>query len=243
LFLFCFPFPAASEDKASESAQKNSDKSSDDSFLLANGNFVRITFSGGLSPYVRVSYDLTIRAEMLVVTHSKTFPCYDTPLQQVEMTSKDKALHIFKLIHEANLSQFASGSRKKEQNSVEFWASIGRDWIRFEVSEDQASQNKILRNLIHEIKSLCFDVAGHIPFRNLFFPSQKMGFLTVISSPSGKVLIDGSDTGETTPLHTYELEEGEYNVEVISFDGKFKNSFRAKILSKMTSRYEIELNQ
>jgi hypothetical protein len=56
-------------------------------------------------------------------------------------------------------------------------------------------------------------------------PSQgERGFLDIASDPPAKIVVDGADTGKTTPQHHLELPVGHHKLKLITLDGAHQRS-------------------
>lgn len=73
-------------------------------------------------------------------------------------------------------------------------------------------------------------------------PSQgERGFLDIASDPPAKIIVDGADTGKTTPQHRLELPVGHHKLTLITLDGAHQRSVGFTIDRGQTTQLAFHL--
>jgi hypothetical protein len=67
------------------------------------------------------------------------------------------------------------------------------------------------------------------------------GYLTVVSTPPAKLLVDDKDTGLTTPVTKKELPAGAHRLTLVSVDGAVKRSLGFTINAGKETKLQINL--
>jgi hypothetical protein len=83
------------------------------------------------------------------------------------------------------------------------------------------------------------NVAGSAPGAG---PSQgERGYLDIASDPPAKIVIDGADTGKTTPQHRLELPVGHHKLTLVTLDGKHQRSIGFAVERGQTTQLSVHL--
>jgi hypothetical protein len=73
-------------------------------------------------------------------------------------------------------------------------------------------------------------------------PSQaERGYLDIVSDPPAKIVIDGADTGKTTPQHRLELPVGHHKLTLVTLDGKHQRSIGFSVDRGQTTQLSVHL--
>jgi hypothetical protein len=73
-------------------------------------------------------------------------------------------------------------------------------------------------------------------------PAQgERGFLDIVSDPPAKIVVDGADTGKTTPQHRLELSVGHHKLTLITLDGAHQRSVGFTIDRGQTTQLAFHL--
>ena len=73
-------------------------------------------------------------------------------------------------------------------------------------------------------------------------PSQaERGYLDIASEPPAKIVIDGADTGKTTPQHRLELPVGHHKLTLVTLDGKHQRSIGFSVERGQTTQLSVHL--
>jgi hypothetical protein len=73
-------------------------------------------------------------------------------------------------------------------------------------------------------------------------PSQgERGYLDIASDPQAKIVIDGADTGKTTPQHRLELPVGHHKLTLVTLDGKHQRSIGFAVERGQTTQLSVHL--
>jgi hypothetical protein len=67
------------------------------------------------------------------------------------------------------------------------------------------------------------------------------GFLDIVSDPPAKILVDGADTGKTTPQHRLELPVGHHKLTLITLSGAHQRSVGFTIDRGQTTQLAFHL--
>ncbi len=83
--------------------------------------------------------------------------------------------------------------------------------------------------------------AGKLPFRNVYFPRGKYGWIHVQSIPTARLYVDGFDTKLDTPVYLYKLAVGKHRISLRATDTGIKKHFEVKIAPMSHRRLNVDL--
>lgn len=189
---------------------------------IANGSFVRITQTGGFSPYTKVVYDVTVRQETALFTLNKDMNCYKGQLQKVQILPLEAAAEIFRKMENVRHKLPKEEMKQTEGIVFEIWYSLDEFYGKAKVGAEFLIENVQTLEFVNLVRDTVTEKTGGIPFRNLFFSPEKFGFLTVYSKNKGKIRI--SELGEDfeIPVTLIEMPAGVYNAEIVFRGGESK---------------------
>lgn len=205
-------------------------------------SFIRITKKGGFSPYTEIVYDLTIRGKNAIITHSKELVCFKEDFQKVGFIEKEVGLKLLKLFEEKNLFSLKKEKIEKGEGYFEVWASIKDKYIRVEIPSIKLKNNENFNSFFNELKKNIIERVGEIPFRNVYYQPEKIGYLTVMTDVKAKVIsIDDREVHLSTPLHSYEMPAGEHKIKIARKKGKKEKEFIITIEPGITTIIETTI--
>lgn len=80
---------------------------------------------------------------------------------------------------------------------------------------------------------------GSLPWRDVFYPKQELGFLRAESTPAARVFVNGEDTGEVTPVPALALRVGVHQVTFVS-EG-LRRTYEVRVLPEATTNLDVDL--
>lgn len=215
---------------------------------IPDGSFVRITVDGGVSPYISVSYDLTVRGSTIVASLVKQSLCSRGQQDSVRLIDGEKAQAILSEIErfgtwtiEAPPTATKGKSRdtkpSKDRMRYEFWVGYGSKMVRFYLDENALFDNPNLLAIAMFIREVVRSTCPPIQMRDVYHPPNKMGGLSLTSNEPGYAFIEGFEPMRL-PLDGIEIVEGEHKVTVKSDSGRVKE-FKVRIAGGVVTQVHV----
>lgn len=217
-----------------------------------DGTFVRVTRDGGLSPFVSLYYDVTVRGSTLVVTLVKDTACRTAQREQVALLGGDEALSVIAILSEAGawsvapppgsiMGRAADTAASASIPRWEFWHADGPSMTRFYVTQDRLDARPDLVRLLTAMRGLVSGLVDPLPMRDVFHPASEIGFLAMTSSEPAYAVIDGWDRVRL-PLNSLDLKIGVHEVTVTGTSGGSR-SFTVRIVAGETTSVHVLLDE
>ncbi len=220
--------------------------------LAPEGTFVRISIEGGVSPFSKISYDLTVRGPIIVATIVKESLCYKgqqdklrlidgVPAQElIAALSKIKAFDP-DILQGAVVGKTRDNALPKDQPRYEFWSAWGQEMTRFSVLESQLREAEHLSAIFSAVRSAVVAQTGSLPMRDLFHPTEKLGYLTMTATESATATIDGWDSFKL-PVDGLEVVEGYHKIVVVGESGVTRE-FNIRIVAGGSNQIHVLLDE
>jgi hypothetical protein len=199
----------------------------------ADGTFIRITRDGGLSPFLNVYYDVTVRGKTLVITMVKDTLCRVVTRERVVLQDGEDAVRTIARLRAAGAwtvempagaarGRAADTASSPDQARYEFWMAEGRDMTRFFMSRDVMERSSALAGLRSVLRDIVTGVVEPLPMRDVFHPADETGVVAITSSESAVAVIDGWDRVRL-PVSALDLKVGIHDVVVTGKSGATRN--------------------
>lgn len=230
----------------------------------ADGDFVRITLlTPAPSPFSFIRYEVSQRGRITTAVHRRALPGYDEVLHGMGLVTPSEADAIWKLCAETDalgLSDAGPGTRPDDGGTFAkakrrgrarhtpwpglTWkveVSLGGKDHTFRVTDPINRVDRRYEHLFAAVVHKVEEVAGDLPFRNVFFPANDMGWIDLASIPVAHVWADGFDTKLQTPLYGYELSAGVHEIRLRSRGGRYDRVYRVRIEPSGTTQLNVDL--
>ena len=199
----------------------------------ADGSFVRITREGGVTPYISVYYDVTVRGRTLVVTMTKDTLCRVMTHERVVILDGSDARRVLGILSDAGAwimrppvrdrgtVETAPGS-PDDDAAYEFWSASGRDMRRFRATRRELLGDPGLTRLLSVVRATVTGLVEPLALRDVFQPADRTGILAITASEPAVALIDGWDRVRL-PVSSLDLKVGVHEVVVTGKSGSRRN--------------------
>ena len=217
-----------------------------------DGAFIRVTRDGGLSPFVSLYYDITVRGSTLVVTMVKDTACRTAQREQVALLGGGEALSVIALLAEAgawSISPPPGAARGRAADTAastanprwEFWYADGPAMTRFHATQDVVDASPGLVRLLGAVRGVVSGLVDPLPMRDVFHPASEIGFLAMTASEPAYAVIDGWDRVRL-PVNSLDMKFGVHEVTVTGASGGSR-SFSVRIVAGETTSVHVLINE
>lgn len=213
----------------------------------ADDDYVRLALEHPApTPYSVLRYEVARRGRATMAVHRRQLPGYDEPLHAVGLMTQGEASAVWELCHSNDATHLPDAPIPAEAAgegafSWRIEVSIGGVEHTFRVGDPLNQPDRRYARLAEGVIRAVTQRAGELPFRNVFVPSARLGWLDVISIPAARVFLDGVDTGAQTPLYGYEVEAGRHAVRLESLDGSLRRAYDVRVEPAGTTHLHVDL--
>lgn len=241
---------ADSTSPASTSGTSDAAGSGADPAGIPEGTFVRVTLDGGVSPFTSVSWDVTVRGGTAVVSLVKESLCQNGQRERVRLLEGANARLLLATLKDAGawrceVPEVATSGRARdrptptEQPRYEIWSAWGHRMTRFHLPQsalrDAPCALSVITTLAAEVRARI----EPLPMRDLYYPAERLGWVTMTASEAAKATFDGWDTVHL-PADALEVVQGEHTVVVTGESGRTQQ-FKVKVVPGLTQRIHVLL--
>ena len=210
----------------------------------ADGDSVRLVReSPAASPYATMRYEIVDRGAPTAVQR-KTLPGHSESLHAMRLLTREKAERFFDDV----ISWAGNGLVDAIEPTVGVDTTVWRVEIRvrgleqaFRVRDPLNQKDTRYGKIVRRLRALVDASTGELPFRNIFYPPQVLGWVNIRAVPQASVVIDGFDTRLKTPLYGYELKAGTHVVRLGSVDGKIQREYTIRVDPGGTTHLAVDL--
>lgn len=213
----------------------------------ADDDYVRLALEHPApTPYSVVRYEVARRGRATMAVHRRQLPGYNEPLHGVGLMTLDEASSVWELCRSTDATHLPDAPTPVEaagEGAFAWRIEVSLDGVAhdFRVGDPRNQPDRRYARLTEGIISAVTQRAGELPFRNVFVPSARLGWLDVISVPAARVFLDGLDTGVQTPLYGYEVEAGRHAVRLESLDGSLLRAYDVHVEPAGTTHLHVDL--
>jgi hypothetical protein len=198
------------------------------------------------TPYSVIRYEIARRGRATMAVHRRQLPGYSEPLHGVGLMTQAEADAIWELCRAVDASHLpdAPAPAAAAESGAFTWrveTSIDGVTHSFRVGDPMNQPDRRYARLVQGVIAAVTQRAGELPFRNVFVPAARLGWLDIISIPAARVVLDGIDTGQQTPLYGYEVESGRHAVRLESLDGALIRAYDVRVEPAGTTHLHVDL--
>lgn len=220
----------------------------------ADGSFVRVTVVATSSPFTSTAYDVTVRGDSVVVMLVKGSACVIGQRQGLTLLggkAAEKVWDELDLAH-AFVPQPPPGARRGSLQDdakegrvpvddvvYEFWAGKGKRLQRFWLRESDLLNSPRLVRLFRTLRAIVIRHAGSLPMRDVYYPPEKLGYLTMSATEEAEAVLDGWDRIRL-PADGVPVVVGVHRVVVIGKSGR-RREFTITIRRGESNRVHVVL--
>ena len=219
--------------------------------VAADGDYVTVTLEQpSASPFATVLYDIAVRGRTNTATHRRELPGYGESLHGMGLLTRAEAAAYWRDVRAAGLTEL--GDAVPEDSEVgSRGAYPGLTWrVRavvdgkrygFLVRDPVNHPDRRYQAILDRTRRLVLRLAGELPFRNIFIPASRLGWINVVTVPVARLHIDGFDTELETPLYGYEVAAGKHTLRLTTEDGLHDRSYEIRVDPGGTTLLRVDL--
>jgi len=111
----------------------------------------------------------------------------------------------------------------------------------FRVADPVNHADRRYQGIVSATRSLVNRLAGELPFRHVFIPEGRLGWLNVVTVPVAHLQVDGFATELETPLYGYEVAAGKHTLRLSTADGAHDRSYEVRVDPGGTTLLRVDL--
>jgi hypothetical protein len=211
----------------------------------ASGDYVRIILEAPApSPFSEVRYEVIDRGPAVSAVHRRSLPGHGEALHAMGLLTRPEAEALRAALAGAGAMTLPDAlSAAPDPGAVTWLVELGLDGRehRFRVTDPINQPDRRYWAVVEGARSLVKRIAGELPFRNVFFDSRHMGWLTVQAVPVAQVTLNGFDTKLETPIYSYEVEAGKHTVRLATSDGRYDRTYQVRVDPSGTTHLAVDL--
>ena len=223
----------------------------------ADGDYVMLTLhQPSSSPFATVRYEVAVRGRVNTATHRRELPGYGESLHGMGLLTRAEAADYWRAVKALKLEELGEESleeapedeqREKRSEAPPGGLSWEVEWLidgverTFVVHDAVNHKDRRYHRLLTLTRDLVHKLAGELPFRNVFIPEGRLGWLNVVTVPVARVYVDDFDTELETPLYGYEVPSGEHTIRLKSLDGDYERTYKVKVDPSGTTLLRVDL--
>lgn len=202
------------------------------------------------TPFAVIHYEISRRGRTTTAVHRRELPGLGESLHAMGLLTRSEAVALWAAVAELqalDLPDAATAPRAGWPGfrwRVEVAAPAESGEVRehsFVVTDPVNQPDRRYQRLVMRVCDTVHRVAGELPFRNVFFPEGKLGWISVTSIPVAGIDIDGFATQLETPLYSYELGAGTHAVRLRTADGALDRTYEVKVEPGGTTHLTVDL--
>ena len=214
----------------------------------ADGDYVTVTLEQpSASPFSTVVYDVAVRGRTNTASHRRELPGYGESLHGMGLLTRAEAASYWRDVRGLGLTELADSP--PAQADAGSYSGLGWrvkavvDGVRyaFRVVDPVNQSDRRYQAILSRTRSLVQRLAGELPFRNVFIPEDRLGWINVVTVPVARLHVDGFDTELETPLYGYEVSAGTHTLRLASEDGAYDRSYEVRVDSGGTTLLRVDL--
>jgi hypothetical protein len=208
---------------------------------------LRVHRTGGFTPYRELDYAIVVRANTPVAYQTKELLGYSEPLQRLALLTWEEYGAIWSEIEKIGGLQAiraAADAPPSKDRAVARWVvtvELAGETVERAFVGELWELPPPIRGSIEAVAAGIRSRTGAMPFRNVFVTPSKRGWVDVESRPVARVWLDGRDTGENTPLLTYELPAGEHTLRLVSEEHGLDRTYTFRVDAGITTLLNLDL--
>lgn len=213
----------------------------------ADDDYVRVVLEHPApTPYSVLRYEVARRGRATMAVHRRQLPGYAEPLHGVGLMTREEADAVWQLCRATDAQRLPDAPltpAMAAEGALSWRVEASIDGVEhvFRVGDPRNHPDRRYALLTDGVIRAVTQRAGELPFRNVFVPSARLGWLDVVSVPAARVFLDGTDTGLQTPLYGYEVEAGRHAVRLESLDGSLLRAYDVRVEPSGTTHLHVDL--
>ena len=199
---------------------------------------------GGFSPYVSVTYKVRVSAGLGTVSVAKVLPGAYGSEERAAMVHGEALQDLLSALKPCREVAALKSPRRPRRTVSAAWTLVlerggERASVKFSDPEllDVTQYQRCLDTLRERVEAQ----TGAVAFRNVFFKKGEFGYLQVSSDPVARVIINGVDTGQESPLVGIPMSVGDHEVEFVDQYRGVRRRYSVKIMPDMTTNLSVDL--
>jgi len=216
---------------------------------VPDGSFVRISVIGGVSPFRKVAWDVTLRGDTTVVTLVKESVCRRGQRQSIQFLDLDSAPELLETLHQGGVWELKRPARAKDgglddevatsEPKYEFWVAWGRRMERFWIDQKDLLDRPELVRALGVVRDGVDSRVKPLPVMDVYHDPATMGWVQVTATEKAVAVVDGWQKVRL-PAGPLEMVEGEHTVAVRGLTGR-TSEFKVRVVAGTTNQVHVVL--
>ena len=199
------------------------------------------------SPFATIRYEVAVRGRVNTATHRRELPGYAESLHGMGLLTRAEAAAYWKEIRAIGLPELVDALPAEDDEA----ANRGLVWEvesvldgverTFRVGDAVNHADRRYQRLLSVTRVLVHSLAGELPFRNVFIPEGRLGWINVVTIPVARLHVDGFDTELETPIYGYEVSAGKHTLRLKTADDTYERSYNVQVDPGGTTLLRVDL--
>ena len=211
----------------------------------AGGDYVHwILEAPSDSPFAEIRYEITERGPASAAIHRRRLPGEVRSLHNMGLVPPEHLERLRETLTKQQAMTLPNAPKMRNTNASLTWrfqAQIKGKKHTFVVQDPLNQQDRRYWNIFSKVRQLVRSITGGLPFRDVYFPKEKLGWLNLRSVPAGRLSVDGRDTELVTPIRDLPLVAGKHTIELKSVEGKTVRRYDVRIEPGGYTKLRVEL--
>ena len=214
----------------------------------ADGDYVMLTLhQPSSSPFATVRYEVAVRGRVNTATHRRELPGYGESLHGMGLLTRDEASTYWHAIRSLKLEQLADALPVADSQARVDGLAWELEWLidgvekTIRVADAVNHADRRYQKVLTLTQTIVHRLAGELPFRNVFIPEGRLGWLNVVTVPVARLYVDDFDTELETPLYGYEVSSGTHSLTLKTADGLHERTYKVKVDPGGTTLLRVDL--
>ena len=211
----------------------------------AGGDYVQwVLESPSDSPFAELRYEITERGPASAAIHRRRLPGGIRSFHNMGLVPPEVLDQLrTKLTQNAAMTLPDATQASHARASLRWRFDVQLDGKKhsFVVTDPINQQDRRYWRLFSAVKQLVRSITGGLPFRDIYHPKEKLGWLTIDSVPAGRLTVNGRDTELETPVRDLPLLKGKHTIELKSVEGNTVRSYDIRIEAGGYTKLKVEL--
>jgi hypothetical protein len=214
----------------------------------ADGDYLMLTLhQPSSSPFATIRYEVAVRGRVNTATHRRELPGYGESLHGMGLLTRDEAATYWGAIKALKLDELKDTMPPEEPKARIDGLVWELEWLidgvekTIRVADAVNQPDRRYQKVLALTQTLVHRLAGELPFRNVFIPEGRLGWLNVVTVPVARLYVDDFDTELETPLYGYEVSSGTHTLTLKTADGLHERTYKVKVDPGGTTLLRVDL--
>lgn len=211
----------------------------------AGGDYVHLVLEAPSdSPFAEIRYEVTERGPASAAIHRRRLPGEVRSLHNMGLVPPEVLKQLRQILSQHGAMTLPDATEATGSASSLQWhfeaQSEGKKH-RFSVRDPLNQPDRRYWKIFSSVRQLVRSITGGLPFRDVYFPQETIGWLNLRSVPAARLSVNGRDTELETPIRDLPLRAGKHTIELKSVEGKRVRRYDIRIEAGGYTKLRVEL--